>query len=285
MSKVFKNANGFSFYRQSSPSFSPCTTNLLNFIAITRNFLINMTSLDNNKSRETFALTPLRASIEVRLPLRKILQIADSLKFEEYQSFVKKLCHNANVHPEIQAKLWQMSTHRFTARFLNGKPLVIRYNYDPSRVEEERVLFDVNSLLPVLGGIVPPTLSRFASASQINIFVKKHVHLNLCADRQHASCPCHLGHDEAQVRAFVQPAVDACHGGCFHHYCSQHVGYWLKLYLAEVVLLRERRPRSTDYQDAAENFLVFLSETVFFQVFNVRLRDPTPQIVPLRKIW
>lgn len=82
---------------------------------------------------------------------------------------------------------------------------MIRYNYDPSRVEKEHVLFDVDSLLPVLGGIAPPALSRFASASQIHSFVKKHVHLNLPADREHASCPYHLGHDQAQVRAFVQP--------------------------------------------------------------------------------
>lgn len=178
-----------------------------------------------------------------------------------------------------------MSTHRFTASFLNGKPLVIRYNYDPARLEEARVLFDVDSLLPVLGGVFPLALSRFASASQIHNFVKKHVHLNLCGDREHASCPCHLGHDQAQVRVFVQPAGDACHEGCFHHYCSQHVGYWLKLYLAQVVLLREQRASSTDDRDAAESFLVFLSETVYFRGFNVQLRNSTLQSVPPRKIW
>lgn len=244
-----------------------------------------MASLRNNKLRKTAAVHPLPASIKVSLPLKTILQVADHLDFEGYQRFIEKLLHNTYVHPEIQAQLWRMSTHQFTATFLNGKPLVIRYNYDFSRSEDARVLFDVYYLVPVLGGLVPPTLSRFASASQIHNFVKKHVHLNLCADREHASCPCHLGNDQAQVRAFVQPAVDACHDGCFHHYCSQHVGYWLQLYLLQVVLIRERRSSSTDDRAAAESFLVFLSKTVYFREFNVQLRDSRLQSVYSREIW
>ena len=194
-------------------------------------------------------------------------------EFEEYMSFIKQLLTESHVHLEIEAPSWQMSTHLVIATFLNGKPLVIRYNYDPSRLERERVLFDVDFLLPVLGDIVPPALGRFASASEIQSFVQKHVHLNLCDDCEHASCPCHLGHDQAQVRAFVQPAVDVCRDGCFHHYCSQHVGHWLNLYLAPVLLLRERQASSTDGIDAAESFLVFLSETVYFRGSNVQLRD------------
>ncbi|BAF45697.1 repeat element protein-c18.1 [Ichnoviriform fugitivi] len=239
-----------------------------------------MKSLDNNPLSKTPAVPPLPASVKVSVPLKKIFQTAEFLDSQEYKSFIQKLLPNTHVPPEIQAQLWRMSTHRFTTTFLNGKPLVIRYNYDPSRVEEERVLFDIDSLLPVLGGTVPPAVSRFATPSQIHSFVKKHVHLNLCSDREYASCPCHLGYDQAQVKAFVQPAVDACHDGCFHHYCSQHVGHWLTLYLVQVVLLRERRASSTHDSDAAESFLVFLSETVYFRGFNVQLRDSKLQSVP-----
>lgn len=239
-----------------------------------------MSSSNNNVLRKTPAVPRLPPSMKVSLSIKKIFQAAESLEFEEYQSFIQKLLHNTDMHPQIQAQLWRMSTHRFTATFLNGKPLVIRYNYDPSRLEEERVLFDVDFLSPVLGSVIPRALSRFATASQIHSFVKKHVHLNRCADCEHASCPCHLGHDQAQVRAFVQPAVDACHDRCFHHYCSQHVGYWLKLYLAPVVLLQERRASSAVDRAAAESFLVFLSETVYFRGFNVQLRDSTLQSVP-----
>lgn len=180
-----------------------------------------------------------------------------------------------------------MSTRRFTATFLNGKPMVIRYNHDPSRrPEQQRVLFDVDSLLPVFGGFVPPAMNRFASATQIHGFVKKHEeHLNLCADCKYASCPCRLGYEQAQVRAFVQPAVDACRDGCFHHYCSQHVVHWLNLYLTRVVLLRERPPTSfTNDRDAAESFLVFLSESVYFRGSDVQLRHSTIRSVPSRKI-
>nr|AAO16960.1 repeat element protein [Hyposoter didymator ichnovirus] len=169
-----------------------------------------MNSSNNNVSRKTPAVPPLPASMNVSLSIKKIFQAAESLEFEEYQSFIQKLLHNMDMHPQIQAQLWRMSTHRFTATFLNGKPLVIRYNYDPSRLEEERVLFDVEYLFPVLGGVIPRALSRFATASQIHSFVKKHVHLNRCADCEHASCPCDLGHDQAQVRAFVQPPVNTC---------------------------------------------------------------------------
>lgn len=244
-----------------------------------------MASRDNNTSRKTPAVPPLPAFMRSNFILKKILEVADFMEFEEYQSFIENFFDKTHVHPKIQEQLWRMSTHQLTATFLNGKPLVIRYNYDPSRVQEERVLFDVDSLLPVLGGVVPPALSRFASLSQIHSFVKKHVHLNLCADREHASCPCHLGRDQAQVRAFVQPAVDACRDGCFHHYCSQHVGLWLGLYLARVVILRERRASSTDDRDAAESFLVFLSETVYFAEFNVHHRDFELQSVPSREMW
>lgn len=241
-----------------------------------------MASQDNNTSRKAPAVPPLPASMEANLLLKKILGIVESVEFEEYQRVIENILDRTHVHPKMQERLRRMSTHEFTATFLNGKPLVIRYNYDLSRVEEERVLFDINSLLPVLGGVVPPALSRFASSSQIHNFVKKHVHLNLCDNGEHASCPCHLGRDQAQVRAFVQPAVDACRDGCFHHYCSQHVGHWLQFYLVQIVLLRERRASSIADRDAAENFLVFLSETVYFAGFNVHLRDSKLQSVPSR---
>ncbi|ULM71655.1 repeat element 22 protein [Diadegma fenestrale ichnovirus] len=229
--------------------------------------------IGNNTSRKPPAVPPLPAGMKANLLLKKILGIAESMEFEEYQRIIENILHKTHLHPKMQEQLRQISTRQFTATFLNGKPLVIRYNYDPSRVEEERVLFDVNSLLPVLGGVVAPALSRFASSSQIHGSVKKHVHLNLCDNGEHASCPCHLGRNQAQVRAFVQPAVDACRDGCFHHYCSQHVGHWFQFYLVQVVLLRERRAGSTDDRDAAESFLVFLSETVYFAGFNVHFRN------------
>ncbi|BAF45590.1 c4.2 [Tranosema rostrale ichnovirus] len=154
--------------------------------------------------------------------------------------------------------------HNITTTFLNGEKLEIVYNFDPSRPEEDRIYINVGSLLPLFGGILLPTMEDFTSVSKLRNFVKTHVHLSMCSDYQHASCPCHLVNNGGQCGGrFVRPLVEACNYGHFHHYCYLHVIYWIDFSLCTSIWHKETKMLIDE--KAVENFLMFLKNNSFSQ--------------------
>ncbi len=133
-----------------------------------------------------------------------------------------------------------LPTQSIVAVFLNGKPIVVEYAFDPSRKRNDCVLVDWRCLFPVIGGIVASEESNMISVSKIIDRMKKHLSTNVCSNHQQA-CPCHLVNDsdEEAYENFVKPEVDECEFGHSHHFCTDHVISWLYHYLYPMILLKE----------------------------------------------
>lgn len=229
--------------------------------------------MELTKCKALRAPTVLRSPLlegEIVLPLDIILHLAEFLQFEDYRSLVRAFWPAYDEYDVIRTKLWQLSTHTIEIEFLNGKRLNIGYNFDASRTKEDRILFNVESLLPVFGRVYPREAEEYMGAKKLQNFINMHVHLNMCSNRQYAGCPCYQlrcsGNNTVRLQNMVGPNNDVkpedsvCKYGHFHHHCSQHVRNWFDFFLTPTVLLREK-PSLFD-RDIAESFLRFMSNTV-----------------------
>lgn len=195
--------------------------------------------------------------------------MAEYLTFDDFRSFIRSLWPKNDENHFVRAKLWQLSTHQCTIRFIDGKQLEIEYNFDRLRATEERILINVNGLLPVFGRIVPAAMDKFTNIPTLCEFVEMHVHLNKCSKHQHASCPCHLGNMEnLGNQAFVEPPVDTCKYRHFHHFCSEHVSYWLKHFLYSSIM---RRQGSSD-EGTSKSVVLFPDNMVCFRDLDRQLQ-------------
>lgn len=161
-------------------------------------------------------------SKQIHLPLEIIFKIGESLELADYRNFLQALWPKNDVNDVDPRRLWKLTTHQFTTTFCNGKKLRVEYNLDPWREEEERILINVNDILPLFHGLVPPGVSEFTSISNLFNFAKTNVHLDACLDYQHASCRCYLQNDDdlRMDRPFIKPNVGDCENHHFHHYCA-----------------------------------------------------------------
>lgn len=213
---------------------------------------------------------PFLTSEEIVLPMELILNMGNFMKFEDYRNFIRSLWPNNDEGELVRTKLWQMSTYRFTTKFLNGKLLEVEYNFDPSRKTEDRILINVEYLLPLFGGLVPPAMNKFSTLTELLYFVRIHIHLNMCSNYRRAYCPCHLRNNERHsAGAFTKPAVNVCRHGHFHHYCSQHVIHWMIFSLG--TLIWDRHVGGFCNEDVIEEFLYFLDNIVSFRGLDVHL--------------
>lgn len=208
----------------------------------------------------------------VELPLRVIVYMARWLSVAAYYNFVKSLWPDKIPSKTVRTKLWRMSTRKITTKFINGEPIEIQYNYDPARIEQDRILINTEYLLPVFGGIVAPVPKTFTSLTNINNFVQSAVKLNVCSGYKYACCPCHLANfNRHSATAFVKPSTTACALKHFHHYCSNHVNFWFNLFLDPTIKSLEGG-ESFD-EDAAEKALYFLENMVYFRGNELQLRS------------
>lgn len=197
--------------------------------------------------------------------------MAKFLCFEDYRCFIRSLWPHGNESDCVRQKVWQLSTYQCAYMFINGKSLVIEYNFDSSRIKEDRILINFDSLLPVFGGIVPSTMDKFQGVPKLTKFVKMHVHLDMCSEGERASCPCHLVNEDGRgYEMYVKPLVDACEYGHFHHYCSQHVSNWLNI--LEKTLITLRQMRGFFDEDVAKTFVLSLDDAVYCRGIEMRPR-------------
>ncbi|AIK25723.1 Rep3 [Hyposoter didymator ichnovirus] len=155
----------------------------------------------------------------------------------------KGLTNNKCKHKSIGTKSSAASSTRsIKATFFNGKQLDIQYIFDPSKIKTDRVLIAMNCILPVFGGFVNPDMNKFLSITVVIRLISMHAHLNMCSDKEHASCPCHLRRSSEELNGeFEKSKVEECKYEHFHHYCSVHVASWFKNYLFAVILFKESR--------------------------------------------
>lgn len=109
------------------------------------------------------------------LPNDVILHMSGFLKFEDYRNFVRALWPSGDEDNTVRKKLWQLSTRSISIEFCNGQLLEVEYNHDPKRKREDRILINVETLLPTFGGVVPPAGWEFVSVSQLNRFIKRQI--------------------------------------------------------------------------------------------------------------
>lgn len=175
-------------------------------------------------------------SQQIQLPHDIIVYLSNFLRFEDFRNFIRALSPNGNEHELLQREhLWQLSTHKFTATFLNGKSLEIEYNFDPERTREKWVLVKVESLSPVIGEVVSPTKDTFVSLFNMQNFLDISVNFNKCLHGRHASCYCTTPGEPENMEVDGSKCVHAH----YHHFCAAHVGRWLRYYLLNSILLRE----------------------------------------------
>ncbi|AHY21968.1 repeat element 15 [Diadegma semiclausum ichnovirus] len=110
-----------------------------------------------------------------KLPADLIIYLGNFMQSKDYLSFIRGLWPDHDEDELVQLALWKKTTHRLRSEFMYGKPLEIEYNYDHTRIDEERVLINVYTLLPVFGGMVPPDTETFANVKRLNAFVERHV--------------------------------------------------------------------------------------------------------------
>lgn len=190
------------------------------------------------------------------------LCLSEFLRFAEFRSLVKSVWPNNDEGDIIRSRMWQLSTHIAKIPFINGKQLSIEFNYNPWRKNQECILINVKTLLPIFGRIMPSAVEKFISVSQIENYVKMHVHLNMCSDYRHRSCSCHLkNYNPNEARAFAKPSFDACRFGHFHHYCSEHVSHWLKFFLNPLLMAKEEN--TSPDEDDIQNYLFFSSNVLW----------------------
>lgn len=203
-------------------------------------------------------LRPCLTSKKIVLPTEIILYMANFLRFEDYQSFIRSLWPNNDESDVIQEKLWQLSTHQFSALFLNGRRIQIEYNFDRSRKREDCVLINVDYLIPVFGGVRPPVVEKFVSIPKLYKFIRMYVNLNMCSSSQPYACLCEMYDDDRGDKICARPLGRPCRH--FHHYCARHIRKWLDFYLVPAVWFRETKDFFN--ANAAENFVSFLSDII-----------------------
>ncbi|ULM71692.1 repeat element 36 protein [Diadegma fenestrale ichnovirus] len=196
------------------------------------------------------------------LPVDLILYLGNFMQFKDYSNFIRGLWPDYDEHEVIQLELWKKSTHRLRSEFIDGKHLEIEYNYDHTRTDEERVLINVNTLLPVFGGLVPPDTETFADVKTLNAFVETYVRLNECHAYQYASCPCHLDVDPDVAIEFQPLSENACPDGHFHHFCSKHVIHWLSFVLEISIKTLENGSFNEEF---ISDFADFVGNTIYFR--------------------
>nr|AAN32723.1 repeat element protein-like protein F1.1 [Tranosema rostrale ichnovirus] len=126
-----------------------------------------------------------------------------------------------------------LNVKNFEATFYNGRRLDIQYDFNPEKIVAERLRLNLESLLPLFGGIAPPGKAEFTTIDEISNFVNI-VNLDSCSSGIYASCSCHYNIPEKE-----QNLVYRCRDDHFHHYCASHVSAWFKLYLERAILLQD----------------------------------------------
>lgn len=208
------------------------------------------------------------------LSVDAILYLAKFMCFKDYRNLIRSMGSVYTNNTEIRKKLWQLSLHKSVIKFINGKELEIEYNFNSSRIEKERVLFKVSSLLPVFGGITPRKGKKFMSASNLENFIKMHIHMDMCHDISYADCPCRLANENLRgCERFIKPIIYSCKNEHFHHYCSDHVKSWLNHVQSYLIHLQEKKKSSECYEaNTMERNILLLDEAVFYQGVDMRLR-------------
>ncbi len=208
---------------------------------------ISMKALNHNTTR---TLTPAYFTLRnIFLPMEMIILLSRFLTFKDFRNLVQAMWPNGEEDETFRERLLQLSLRKFWATFLNGKKIRVVYSYDHERFETDRLRVDLLSILPLLGGEMPPGVNRFMNKSEIKVFLKTNVSVHLCEGGIHSPC---LNNVEDSKKKW-----HTCPFQHFHHYCPKHVCLWFEWYLIDAIAVQEKlyqftqAPESTIWLDFA----------------------------------
>lgn len=185
--------------------------------------------------------SPLSASIY--LPCDIFLYMSQFLEFEDYRNLIEAFWPDGGEDELIRQRLWKLSTRICSVNFYNEKELKVEYNYDPKRSKEDRILLNVETLVPIAGPIFPTDTDDqlWMSPSELIDIVSTRYNMDKCSEYRYADCDCceRLYDIDTYPETFGELSGTECPYGHFHHYCIRHVSWWLKNYLRMFIKLQE----------------------------------------------
>lgn len=119
--------------------------------------------------------------------------------------------------------------------FLNGKACTVRYSFDATRPEEDRLLINWDWLMPLFWG-PPPGKRDFVRLPAILHFVEKELRFQKCKAVAGDTCSC--GKEPNEV---VSPGRECKNNLHWHHFCTAHVSAWLTSYVIPAILIKESK--------------------------------------------
>lgn len=120
--------------------------------------------------------------------------------------------------------------------FLNGKACPVRYSFDATRPEEDRLLINWDWLMPLFWG-PPPGERDFVGLPTILDFVEKTIRFEKCKAVAVDTCSC----GKKPKEAVVSPGRECKNQLHWHHFCTAHVSKWLTHYMVPAILLKESK--------------------------------------------
>lgn len=159
--------------------------------------------------------SPLSASIY--LPCDIFLYMSQFLEFEDYRNLIEAFWPDGGEDELIRQRLWKLSTRICSVNFYDEIELKVEYNYDPKRSKKDRILLNVETLVPIAGPIFPTDMDDqlWMSPSELIDIVLTRYNMDKCSEYRYADCDC----------------------------CERHVSWWLNNYLRMINKLQEEELR------------------------------------------
>ncbi|AHY21939.1 repeat element 4 [Diadegma semiclausum ichnovirus] len=160
-------------------------------------------------------------------PCEIFLHMSKFMNFQDFKNLTLALWPNGGQDNAISKKLWQMSTCTYRARFCNShKTFKIEFNYDPTRARDDRILINVDSLVPAFGGISLPVDAEFLSVPQLNKFIIKQIRSTQTLRTQSAAS--NIQHTSYHCTWHTHTLEERSHA---HHLMWKHVSWWFNEYV------------------------------------------------------
>ncbi|BAF45652.1 repeat element protein-b4.1 [Ichnoviriform fugitivi] len=173
-----------------------------------------------------------------------LLYMSKFMNFQDFKNLTVALWPNGGEDNAISEKLWKLSTYIKSTEFCNRKRVQIEYNYDPTRARKDRILINVESLLPVFHGIVLPDLpvsAKFLSVRKLNKLIIRQIRSTKTLRTQPAASNVEL--TSYHCTWYTHTLEERSHS---HHLMWKHVYWWLNEHIIDDILwrLQPRVPRT-----------------------------------------
>lgn len=182
------------------------------------------------------------------LPCDIFLYMSKFLEFEDYRNLIEAHWPDGGEDELIRRRLWKLSTGTYSTSFFNGKELQVEFSYDAKRPKEDRILLNVETLLPITGPIFSTDTDDqlWMNPSQLSDIVFTRYDMDKCSEYRYANCDCcqQLRNTLEYPETFAKLSGTECPHGHFHHYCIHHISWWLTSYLRTSIQLQQPKPAS-----------------------------------------